>query len=218
MRSRPGRRGLQVPRQRSNGSPDAPRASRRRPTTLTWPPSANRPPGREPSSLCGGIEPGSASTSGWPLPEPIALEVAGRHREAASAWEALGCPYEAAFVLSLADDPGDITDGHERLRALEARPAATAAGRRLRERGIRGIPRGPHPSTRQNPANLTAREVDVLALVAEGLTNAEIAERLFVSTRTVDHHVSAILRKLGVPTRARAIAAAAAADFAPRMP
>ena len=156
--------------------------------------------------------------SGWPLPEPIALEVAGHHREAATAWEALGCPYEAAFALSLADDPADIADGHERLRAMEARPAATAAGRRLRERGIRGIPRGPHPSTRQNPANLTARELDVLALVAEGLTNSEIAERLFVSTRTVDHHVSAILRKLEVPTRARAIAAAAAADFVPRVP
>ena len=157
---------------------------------------------------------GLAVDPGWPLPEPIALEVAGRHREAASAWEALGCPYEAAFALSLADDPGDIADGHERLRAMEARPAATAAGRRLRERGIRGIPRGPHQSTRQNPASLTARELDVLELVAEGLTNGEIAQRLFVSTRTVDHHVSAILRKLGVPTRARAIAAAAATDFA----
>ena len=153
----------------------------------------------------------------WPLPEPVALEVAGHHREAASAWERLGCPYESAFVLSLADDPSDITDGHERLRALEARPAATAAGRRLRERGIRGIPRGPHPSTRENPANLTTRELDVLSLVTEGLTNGEIAQRLFVSTRTVDHHVSAILRKLEVPTRARAIAAAAAADFTPRV-
>jgi DNA-binding CsgD family transcriptional regulator len=155
--------------------------------------------------------------SGWPLPDPIALEIAGRHREAAGAWDALGCPYEAAFALSLADDPIDIADGHERLRGMGARPAATAAGRRLRERGIRGIPRGPHQSTRQNPASLTARELDVLALLAEGLTNGEIAQRLFVSTRTVDHHVSAILRKLDVPTRARAIAASASTDFAPRV-
>jgi DNA-binding NarL/FixJ family response regulator len=90
------------------------------------------------------------------------------------------------------------------------------AARRLRERGIRGIPRGPLRSTRQNPANLTRRELDVLALVADGLTNGEIAQRLFVSTRTVDHHVSAVLRKLDVPTRARAVAATAATNIAPR--
>ena len=58
--------------------------------------------------------------------------------------------------------------------------------------------------TRENPAGLTARELEVLALLVEGLRNAEIAERLFVSEKTVDHHVSAILRKLDVPTRAQA--------------
>ena len=148
-----------------------------------------------------------------PLPDPIALEIAGRHRDAAAAWTALGCPYEAAFVLSLADDPEAIADAHDRLRQLGRGPAAAIAGRRLRERGVRGIARGPRQSTRRNPANLTARELDVLALVADGLTNAEIAERLFVSTRTVDHHVSAILRKLHVPSRGRAIAAAAASGI-----
>jgi DNA-binding NarL/FixJ family response regulator len=150
-----------------------------------------------------------------PLPEPVALEVAGRHREAAAAWDLLGCPYEAAVALSLAEDADAIADAHERLLGMGARPAAAAAARRLRERGIRGIPRGPRRSTRQNPANLTRRELDVLALVADGLTNPEIAQRLFVSSRTVDHHVSSILRKLDVPTRARAVAAAAAADVAP---
>jgi DNA-binding NarL/FixJ family response regulator len=66
---------------------------------------------------------------------------------------------------------------------------------------VRAGPRGPVPSTRANPAGLTERQLDVLDLVAEGLTNGEIAARLVVSTRTVDHHVSAVLAKLGVTTR-----------------
>jgi DNA-binding NarL/FixJ family response regulator len=63
------------------------------------------------------------------------------------------------------------------------------------------IPRGPRPATRAHPAGLTERQVDVLGMLGEGLTNAEIAARLVVSVRTVDHHVSAVLTKLGVPTR-----------------
>jgi DNA-binding NarL/FixJ family response regulator len=71
------------------------------------------------------------------------------------------------------------------------------------------VPRGPRPTTRQNPAGLTARELEVLVLLAEGLRNAQIAERLVVAQKTVDHHVSAILRKLDAPTRGQAAAAAA---------
>ena len=63
------------------------------------------------------------------------------------------------------------------------------------------MPRGPTPATRATPAGLTERQLDVLDLVAAGLTNGEIAERLVVSVRTVDHHVSAVLAKLGVTTR-----------------
>jgi DNA-binding NarL/FixJ family response regulator len=116
-------------------------------------------------------------------------------------------------VLGLADDSEAVAEAHDRLRKMGAGPAAAIAARRLRERGVRGIVRGPRRATRRNPANLTARELDVLALVADGLSNSEIAERLFVSTRTVDHHVSAILRKLHVPSRGRAIAAAAASGI-----
>ena len=77
------------------------------------------------------------------------------------------------------------------------------------------MPRGPRRTTRENPANLTARELEVLALVAQGCATREIAERLFLSAKTVDHHVSAILRKLGVRTRGEAGAAALRLGLAP---
>jgi DNA-binding CsgD family transcriptional regulator len=138
--------------------------------------------------------------------EPYALQIAGDWERAAESWAQIGCPYEAALALADADDEDTLRRGLDELRRLGAQPAATIVARRLRERGARGIPRGPRPATRANPANLTSRELEVLELVAEGLRNGEIANRLFVAEKTVDHHVSAILRKLEVRTRAQASA------------
>lgn len=97
--------------------------------------------------------------------------------------------------------------------SLGARPAAAMALRRLRELGASAIPRGPRASTRANPVGLTARELEVLGMVAQGLPNQAIAARLFLSTRTVDHHVSAVLGKLDVTRRADVAGAAARAGI-----
>jgi DNA-binding CsgD family transcriptional regulator/tetratricopeptide (TPR) repeat protein len=143
-----------------------------------------------------------------PVPEPYGLELAGEWKAAAASWERFGCPYDAALALVEVDELAALRRAHDELQQLGARSAAAIAARRLRERGARGIPRGPRRTTQANPAHLTPRETEVLHVLAEGLRNAEIAERLFLSPRTVDHHVSAILRKLEVETRGQAAAAA----------
>ena len=143
------------------------------------------------------------------LPEPFALSLEGRFGDAADAWLALGCPYEAALAMV---DSGKEDDLREALRAfhgLGAEATAARVSRELRERGVRDVKTGPRASTRENPAGLTRREAEVLELVAEGLRNADIAARLFLSERTVATHVSAILRKLDVRNRGQAAAKAA---------
>ena len=140
------------------------------------------------------------------IAKPYALQLAGKPRQAHEAWTALGCPYEAALALAAAEEVAGLRQALDELQVLGARPAAAIVARRLREKGVRGLPRGPRPSTLSNPANLTRREIEILDLVREGLGNAEIARRLFLSKKTVDHHVSAILRKLGVSTRGQAAA------------
>jgi DNA-binding CsgD family transcriptional regulator len=136
-----------------------------------------------------------------PVPKPYELELSGDYAEAAAFWEKLECPYTAAIALSFGDDEDGLRRSHDALLELGARPAAAIVARKLRERGARGLTRGPRPGTREHPSGLTGREAEVLDLVAEGLTNAEIAARFHISEKTVGHHVSSILRKLGVESR-----------------
>lgn len=133
-----------------------------------------------------------------------ALQMAGDWRAAAHAWKQLGCPYEQALAL-LDGDEAAQRDALAIFEQLGATPAAEIARQRLRRAGARGLPRGPRPATVANPAGLTPRQLEVLLLLAEGLSNPQIAERLSTSLKTVEHHVSMVLAKL--PARSRAEAA-----------
>ena len=143
------------------------------------------------------------------VPERFRLQLDGEPEAAAELLKAEGADYDAAIALVPSSDGSLLRAAHEQLRALGANPAAAIVARRLRELGERNVPRGPRAATRENPAGLTNRELEVLPLLAKGLRNAEIAQRLVVTPKTVDHHVSSILRKLGVTNRAQAGAAAA---------
>jgi DNA-binding CsgD family transcriptional regulator len=140
---------------------------------------------------------------------PYGLQAAGRWREAAEAWARAGCPYERAAALAESQEPDQMLIALGLLDELSARPLAAWVRARLRELGVTRVPRGPLEETRGNPAGLTARQVDVLRLLGQGYTNAQIADRLVLSVRTVDSHVAAVLDKLGVRDRRDAAARAA---------
>ena len=144
---------------------------------------------------------GIVDQTGNELPERYRAQLSGDSNRAAHLWAELGCPYESALALADSDDEETLRRAFDELQRLGAKPAVAIVGRRLRERGARGVPRGPRPTTLENPARLTRRELEVLGHLTEGRRNAEIARRLFLSEKTVDHHVSAILRKLRVHTR-----------------
>jgi DNA-binding NarL/FixJ family response regulator len=127
----------------------------------------------------------------------------GDWRGAADAFGDIGWRYDRGLMLSLLDDEPALTEAVAIARDLGAQPLLSRAAGRLRELGLR-VPQGPRQATRANPAGLTTRQLDVLNLLGEGLTNAQIAERLVVSPRTVEHHVAAVLTKLGARTRREA--------------
>jgi DNA-binding CsgD family transcriptional regulator len=124
------------------------------------------------------------------LPERYRAELSGDHATAGS------------------DDEELLRQSLTKLQRLGARPAAAIVARKLRALGVSGVTRGPRPATQRNPAQLTEREVEVLELLSAGMRNADIAKKLFLAPKTVDHHVSAILRKLDVESRTEAIRAA----------
>lgn len=138
------------------------------------------------------------------VPTPYCLELTGDWRAAADAWEQLGCPWEQAMSLLQGDESAQRT-ALALFERLGATRAVEITRRLLRERGARGLPRGPRPGTRANPQGLTSRELEVLPLLAEGLRNAEIADRLATSPRTIEHHVSGVLMKLNARSRAEAV-------------
>ncbi len=139
--------------------------------------------------------------------EPYALMIAGDWEGAAAVWQQHGAPYERALALAMGAEEA-LRESLAILGKLGAGPLAAIVRQRLREMGVRGIPRGPHSSTRGNPAGLTSREIQVLKLLVRGHSNSELAHRLHISAKTIDHHVSSILEKLEVRSRTEAVAAA----------
>jgi DNA-binding CsgD family transcriptional regulator len=138
-----------------------------------------------------------------PTAEPYAREIAGDWAAAATAFEARGLPYEAA-IARLGGDAEAVRAALQTFSQLGAQPAAARARTRLRALGERRGTRTPWTANRDNPFGLTGRQLQVHALLTDGLTNAQIAAELVLSRNTVNHHVTAILTKLDVPNRTEA--------------
>jgi len=147
----------------------------------------------------------SVSIASQSVALPYALELAGDWRAAAGEWSRLGCPYDEGLAL-LAGDEAALREALQIFERLEADPAAEIVRRRLRGIGAKGIARGRYRHARTDPYGLTRREREVHDLLLLGMSNEHIARRLHRSTRTIEHHVSAILAKLGLESRAEAIA------------
>jgi DNA-binding CsgD family transcriptional regulator len=140
------------------------------------------------------------------LPDPYRMLLSGDRSGAEGWWQDRGQPYQAALAWAGSGDADALRHSLDVLRDLGARPAMMIIIKELRELGENARPG--RAATTTHPAGLTAREADVLSLLVAGLRNAEIADQLVVSPRTVDHHVSSVMRKLGAQSRGEAVATA----------
>jgi DNA-binding CsgD family transcriptional regulator/tetratricopeptide (TPR) repeat protein len=147
---------------------------------------------------------GSRQSMPGTIAEPYQHMLDGEPEKAAALWTELGCPYEAGLALLDSRDEQLLRQAYCIFIDLGATATAQLPRRTLRRLGVRTLPIGPRAATREHPLGLTRRQHDVLSLIADGHTNAQIAARLFISAKTVDHHVSAILGKLQAPDRAAA--------------
>ena len=143
------------------------------------------------------------------LAEPCRRQFDGDWAGAAELWTELGCPYQVAMALLDAIDEQALRAALTIFSGLGASAPARITRQKMRRLGIGSIPVGPQTTTRAHPLGLTKREHEVLDLICAGHTNAEIAALLFISAKTVDHHVSAVLAKLDVPSRIAAASRAA---------
>jgi len=141
------------------------------------------------------------------MPRPYDLILAGDWHAAARSWRDLGAPYQQGLSL-LEGDHEAQRSALELFDALGATAASARVRDLLRRNGVRIALRGPRASTRSNPWGLTRRQIDVLRLVDQGQSNSQIAGTLFISAKTVDHHISAILDKLSAKSRGEAAAIA----------
>jgi DNA-binding CsgD family transcriptional regulator/tetratricopeptide (TPR) repeat protein len=157
---------------------------------------------------------GLAEIDAGEVTRPYELELCGDWRAAADAWQALDAPYEQALALL---DSGDAEAMQQAVRIFERLGATATVARAqavMRQHGVASIPRGSRAETRANRFGLTRREQEVLALVCEGLTNADIGSRLFIAEKTVDNHVSSVLAKMNVDSRRDAARIAREAELA----
>ena len=141
------------------------------------------------------------------IAEPFALHLAGDWSGAADAWERLGCPYDQAVALADGDEAA-MRRALAIFTSLGAEPAGDRLRERMRRAGVAGIPTRPRRSTVAAPGQLTRRQLEILVLVEQGLTNGEIAKRLYITEKTAGHHVSAVLAKLDARTRTEAASTA----------
>jgi DNA-binding NarL/FixJ family response regulator len=138
--------------------------------------------------------------------EPYATQIAGHWRQAAAMWEKLGCPYEQGMALMDGDEAAQRA-ALELFTQIGAQPIIKILKQQMRSQGI-PVPRRHRTAAGENPFHLTAREMEILGYLVQGLSNDAIARRLDLSIRTVEHHIASILRKMGAHSRGEVIARA----------